>query len=70
MATGLLTSATEIKRFENEARAAALLNHDNVIRIYDFGEDRGSFYISMEYIDGPDLERCSVMRTASPKSRS
>jgi len=56
MATGLLTSATEIKRFENEARAAALLGHDNVIRIYDFGEDRGSFYISMEYIDGPDLE--------------
>ncbi|MBN2188719.1 MAG: serine/threonine protein kinase [Chitinispirillaceae bacterium] len=56
MATGLLTSANEIKRFENEARAAALLNHDNVIRIYDFGEDRGSFYISMEFIDGPDLE--------------
>jgi serine/threonine protein kinase len=56
MATGLLTSATEIKRFENEARAAALLNHDNIIRIYDFGEDRGSFYISMEYVDGPDLE--------------
>jgi serine/threonine protein kinase len=56
MATGLLTSATEIKRFENEARAAALLGHDNVIRIYDFGEDRGSFYISMEFIDGPDLE--------------
>ncbi|MGA2506842.1 MAG: serine/threonine-protein kinase [Chitinispirillaceae bacterium] len=56
MATGLLTSATEIKRFENEARAAALLGHDNVIRIYDFGEDRGSFYISMEYVDGPDLE--------------
>ena len=56
MATGLLTSATEIKRFENEARAAALLGHDNVIRIYDFGEDRGSFYISMEYVDGPGLE--------------
>jgi serine/threonine protein kinase len=56
MATGLLTSATEIKRFENEARAAALLGHDNVIRIYDFGEDRGSFYISMEFVDGPDLE--------------
>ena len=56
MATGLLTNTTEIKRFENEARAAAALDHDNIIRIYDFGEDRGSFYISMEYIDGPDLE--------------
>jgi serine/threonine protein kinase len=56
MATGLLTSKNEIKRFENEARAAALLGHDNVIRIYDFGEDRGSFYICMEYIEGADLE--------------
>jgi serine/threonine protein kinase len=56
MATGLLTSKNEIKRFENEARAAALLGHDNVIRIYDFGEDRGSFYISMEYVEGADLE--------------
>ncbi|MBN1129633.1 MAG: serine/threonine protein kinase [Chitinispirillaceae bacterium] len=56
MATGLLTNATEIKRFENEARAAAALEHDNIIRIYDFGEDRGSFYIAMEYIDGPDLD--------------
>jgi serine/threonine protein kinase len=56
MATGLLTNTAEIKRFENEARAAAVLDHDNIIRIYDFGEDRGSFYISMEFIDGPNLD--------------
>ena len=57
MASGMLADPTEIKRFENEARAAAALNHDNIIRIYDFGEDHGSFYISMEYIDGADLDR-------------
>jgi len=45
-----------IKRFENEARAAASLDHDNIIRIYDFGEESGSFYIAMEYIDGCDLD--------------
>jgi serine/threonine protein kinase len=56
MASGLLADPTEIRRFENEARAAAALNHDSIIRIYDFGEDRGSFYISMEYIDGEDLD--------------
>jgi serine/threonine protein kinase len=67
MATGLLTNVSEIKRFENEARAAALLNHDNVIRIYDFGEDRGSFYISMEYVDGPDLETILKDKYCTPE---
>jgi serine/threonine protein kinase len=57
MAGGLLTSKSEIKRFENEAQAGAALNHDNIIRIYDFGEEKGSFYIAMEFIDGPDLDQ-------------
>ena len=67
MASGLLTSTIEIKRFENEARAAAALNHDNIIRIYDFGEDRGSFYIAMEFIDGPDLETILKDRNYLPE---
>jgi serine/threonine protein kinase len=57
MAGGLLTSKNEIKRFENEAQAGAALNHDNIVRIYDFGEEKGSFYIAMEFIDGPDLDQ-------------
>jgi serine/threonine protein kinase len=57
MAAGLLTRKNEIKRFENEARAAAALNHDNIIRVYDFGEEKGFFYIAMEFIDGPDLDQ-------------
>ncbi len=57
MASGLLTTKSEIKRFENEARACASLTHDNIIRIYDFGEEKGSFYIAMEFIDGSDLDR-------------
>jgi serine/threonine protein kinase len=67
MASGLLTSPIEIKRFENEARAAAALNHDNIIRIYDFGEDRGSFYIAMEFIDGPDLDTIIKDRNYIPE---
>ena len=46
-----------IQRFENEAKAAASLDHDNIIRVYDFGEDNGFFYIVMERVDGPDLEK-------------
>ncbi|MGA2506449.1 MAG: serine/threonine-protein kinase [Chitinispirillaceae bacterium] len=53
----LLKDASLIQRFENEAKSAASLDHDNIIRVYDFGEDNGSFYISMEYIDGPNLEQ-------------
>ncbi|HMD67732.1 MAG TPA: protein kinase [Chitinivibrionales bacterium] len=44
------------RRFENEARAAAALEHDNIIRIYDYGVDNGVFHIVMEYVDGCDLE--------------
>jgi len=57
MAGGLLTTKNESKRFENEAQAGAALNHDNIVRIYDFGEEKGSFYIAMEFIDGPDLDQ-------------
>jgi predicted Ser/Thr protein kinase len=57
MAAGLVTTTSEIKRFENEAQAGASLSHDNIIRIYDFGEEKGSFYIAMEFVDGLDLDR-------------
>jgi|GEM_PF-6951529 serine/threonine protein kinase len=57
MAAGLVTTKNEIKRFENEAQAGASLSHDNIIRIYDFGEERGSFYIAMEFVDGLDLDQ-------------
>ncbi|MBD3240381.1 MAG: protein kinase [Chitinivibrionales bacterium] len=56
MAAGLVADESQIKRFENEAMAGAALSHPNVIRIYDFGRDRDSFYISMEYILGPSLQ--------------
>jgi serine/threonine protein kinase len=41
--------------FVDEARVQALLDHPHVVQIYDFGEDRGSYYIAMEYIAGATL---------------
>ncbi|MCU0608596.1 MAG: protein kinase [Chitinispirillaceae bacterium] len=67
MTAGLVTNDNEIRRFENEARAAAVLNHDNIIRIYDFGEDNSSFFIAMEYIDGPDLDAILKNSTYLPE---
>src|SRR5690606_27486103 len=39
-----------------EARAAAALNHPNVVTVYDVGEDRGTHYLSMEFMERGTLE--------------
>src|SRR5262249_4062594 len=44
-----------VRRFQNEARAAGLLNHPNIVTIYDAGEQDGIFYIAMELIEGTTL---------------
>lgn len=48
-------NATFVARFTREAYAAAQLAHHNVVQIYDFGEDRGTTYFSMEFVDGQSL---------------
>jgi eukaryotic-like serine/threonine-protein kinase len=44
-----------LARFEREARVAAGLTHPNLIRIYDYGAERGRPFLVMEYVDGGDL---------------
>jgi len=44
-----------VNMFLDEARLAARLNHPNVIHTYEFGEERGSYFIAMEYLDGQSL---------------
>lgn len=55
----LLAGAAEdqeiVETFIDEARLAALLQHENIAEVYDFGELDGSFFIAMEYLNGKDL---------------
>jgi serine/threonine-protein kinase len=46
-----------VDMFFHEARVAALLNHPNCVQIFDLGEDNGTPYIAMEFIDGFALSR-------------
>src|SRR5262245_4449494 len=45
------------KRFRREAESAALLNHPNIITVYDFGEEQDKLYIAMELLEGVDLKQ-------------
>jgi len=45
-----------VTHFIDEAKLAALLQHENIIHVYDFGETEGSYFIAMEYLFGKDLK--------------
>ena len=49
------SDATFLARFTREAYAAAQLVHHNVVQIYDIGQDKGTSYFSMEFVDGQNL---------------
>ena len=69
-----IIDAVSMERFQREARAAAALNHPNIVTIYEFGEAGGQRYIAMEYVEGESLrtkiaggempvdEACSIAR--------
>ena len=50
-----------IERFTNELRLAHKISHRNVCRMYHLGEEKGTSYITMEYVPGEDL-RSSIRR--------
>ena len=51
----LSADQTFVERFRREAQAAANLNHPNIVSVYDWGEEGSTYFIVMEYVDGPTL---------------
>ena len=57
-----------VERFKREARNAAGLNHPHIVRIYDRGQAEGTYYIAMEYLDGPTLKELLVRKGPTPSA--
>ncbi|MFN8633025.1 MAG: serine/threonine-protein kinase [Chloroflexota bacterium] len=62
--SNLADDPTFIARFEREARLAAGLEHPNIVRVYDVGDQDGAYYIAMELLSGRSLRR--VLRDDRP----
>ncbi|MDX6595215.1 MAG: eukaryotic-like serine/threonine-protein kinase [Solirubrobacterales bacterium] len=46
-----------VERFRREAESAAGLQHPNIVSVFDRGEFEGTYYIAMQYIEGPTLKQ-------------
>ncbi len=53
-----------VERFRREAQSAAGLSHHNIVSVYDWGEDGGTYYIVMEFVEGLPLS--AMLRTNGP----
>ena len=55
-----------VERFQNEIRLARKISHKNICRLYDFGQDDGHCYLTMEFVTGQDLK--TVLKMMKPLS--
>src|SRR5207244_3158241 len=55
MRAALAADAQLLRAFEDEARIMARLTHPRIVRVIEWGEDRGLLFIAMEHVPGVDL---------------
>ena len=67
----LYVSSESIQRFQREGIAAGQFTHSGAIQIFDFDEDeRGFFFLAMEYVDGQSLSQLLAAEGALPLERA
>src|ERR1019366_5936390 len=52
---GVLADDAELRRFQNEAEAVALLDHAGIVPVYEVGEHDSQRYFSMKLVEGGNL---------------
>ena len=60
-------SAVEAEEFFHEARAAARLNHGNIVKVLELGYEYGPAYIVQEFVDGPNLAAWLATNPVTPR---
>src|SRR5712671_6659777 len=55
--SNLASDRDRMRRFVQEAKAAAALNHPNIAHVYEIGESDNAHFIAMEFIDGHTLRQ-------------
>jgi serine/threonine protein kinase/tetratricopeptide (TPR) repeat protein len=58
----------QLRRFHNEAKAAASLRHEHIVHVYGVGCDRGVHYFAMEFVDGHTL--ADIITVQAPDRRA
>ncbi|PCJ52252.1 MAG: hypothetical protein COA79_24300 [Planctomycetota bacterium] len=53
----LASKKSNIKKFLKEAKSVAQLNHNNIVKGIDVGQNKGRYYFIMEYVDGPTIQK-------------
>ena len=61
-----LKNPQALAQFEREARMGAQLQHENLVRIYDYGESTGRYFLAMEYIEGKTIANAIADRGPMP----